>query len=125
MIHNRSAKKYLRRVRGMLPCSRKMKKLIMEQICDEVSLFLADHPEADYNAVISRFGEPEIIAISFIDSVDSPEVLKKMRTRKWILSAVAAVLAFIVLTWTITIACSIIKNERYDGGHVEVVFEDS
>ncbi len=124
MIHNRSAKKYLCRVRGMLPCPRKMKRHIMEQICNDVSSYLEDQPEADYNTLLYRFGKPETIAISYISSVDAPEVLKKMHTRKWILSAVAAVLAFVVLLWTAAVAYEIIQNESNDGnGRIEVSFE--
>ena len=123
MIHNRSAKKYLRRVRGMLPCSRKMKKLIMEQICDEVSLFIADHPEADYNAVISRFGEPESIAASYIESVGTADILKKLRIRKWIVSAVATVLMLLILAWATITTCEIMHHKSCDSRYVVAEME--
>ena len=68
MNMNPSAKKYLRRVRSMLPCSRKMKKRIMEQIGNEISLFLKEHEDADYKTLASRYGEPENIAAAYIES---------------------------------------------------------
>ena len=125
MIHNRSAKKYLRRVRGMLPCSRKMKKHIMEQIYDEISLFQEDHPEADYNALISRFGEPESIATSYVEGMGTSEILKKFHIRKRILPAAVAVLLFIILTWVSIITYEVVLREQDDGGHIEVIFEES
>ena len=125
MIHNRSAKKYLRRVRGMLPCSRKMKKHIMEQIYDEISLFLEDHPEADYNALISRFGEPESIATSYVDGMGTPEILKKFHIRKRILATVATVLVLGVLIWASVVIIEAIRCEYGVVGRVEVVFEES
>ena len=125
MINNRSAKKYLRHIRSMLPCSRKTKKLIVAQIGSDISSYLEEHPEADYNTLLSRFGTPETIAISYIDSTDAPEVLKKMHTRKWILSAVAAVLIFVVLTWVATVVYSIVKSDNANDGRIEVVYEDT
>lgn len=124
MINNRSAKKYLRHVRSMLPCSRKTKKLIVEQVGSDISSYLEEHPEADYNTLLSRFGTPETIAISYIDSTDAPEVLKKMHTRKWILSAVAIALALGILIWASAAIYAVIENEQSNGGRVEVVIEN-
>ena len=123
MIHNRSIKKYLRRVRSMLPCSRKMKKRTMEQIRKEVTLFLTDHPEADYNAVISHFGEPETIAAAYVESMGTAEILRKLRIRRRIVSAVAIVLAFVVITWATFVTWAIHKNESIDSGYLTVTIE--
>ncbi len=125
MIHNRSAKKYLRRARGMLPCSRRMKGHVMEQIGDEISLFLKEYPDADYSALTSRFGGPEAIAASYIESVCTADILKKLRIRKWIVSAVATVLVFVSLIWASVAIYAVIRNEQSDGGHVEVVIENT
>jgi len=119
MIHNRSAKKYLRHVRSMLPSFIRMKKRIMVQIQDEVYSYSEQNPNSDYKALLCRFGEPEVIAASYIESMGTAEVLKRMRIRKWILSAVSAVLAFVVLTWVATVSYEIIKNERNDEGYTE------
>ncbi len=123
MIHNRFAKKYLRRVRSVLPCSQKMKKRIMEQIRDEVSLFIADHPEADYNAVISRFGEPESIAASYVEGMGTADILKKFRIRKLVLSTIAIVLAFIVITWAVAVTCALYRNEAQDDGYAIITID--
>lgn len=117
MIHNRSAKKYLRRVYGMLPGSRKMRKFIIEQIRGEVSLFLGDHPEADYNAMISRFGEPETIAACYIESMGTADILKSLRVRKRIFGAVAVVLILISITWAATVTWAINHNESLETGY--------
>ena len=123
MIHNRSIKKYLRRVRSMLPCSRKMKKRSMEQIRKEVTLFLTDHPEADYNAVISHFGEPETIAAAYVESMGTAEILRKLHIRRRIVSAVAIVLAFVVITWATTVTLEILRNESIRDGVVVVTMD--
>lgn len=125
MIHNRSAKKYLCRVHSMLPCSRKMKKHILEQIRNEIFLFLEEQPKADYTTLVSRFGAPEAIAASYVDYANAPEVLKKIRIRKQILSVVATILVLGILIWTSAVIIEAIRYEKDYSGHVEVVFEES
>ena len=49
MIHNRFAKKYLRRVHSVLPGSARMTKQIMKKIRSEVSSYFEEYPQADAN----------------------------------------------------------------------------
>ncbi|MBR6825453.1 MAG: hypothetical protein IKM59_02790 [Oscillospiraceae bacterium] len=121
MIHNRSAKKYLRRVHGMLPCSRKMKNHIMNLIRNDMISYLDERPEADYNMLVSRFGKPEAVAASYIDSVEASVILKKIYIGKWIMSAVAAVLVFIALTWSATVIYAILKTNQSNISYIETV----
>lgn len=118
MIHNRSAKKYLRRVRSVLPGSAKMTKQIMEQIRNEVLSYFEEYPQADYKDLVSRFGDPETIAASYVESMGTAEILKKLRIRKRILIAVAIVLAFVVITWATTVTFEILRNESIRNGVV-------
>ena len=119
MIHNRYTKLYLRRVRGMLPHSPK-KTRILEQIRNEISLYLKEHPEADYNAVVARFGEPESIAASYVEGMGAEEILRRFRIRKLVVSAVAIVLSFILVTWSATVIWAIHSNETEREGYVIV-----
>ena len=95
----------------------------MEQIRKEVTLFLTDHPEADYNAVISHFGEPETIAAAYVESMGTAEILRKLRIRRRIVSAVAIVLAFVVITWATTVTLEILRNESIRDGVVVVTMD--
>ena len=117
MIHNRFAKKYLRRVRSVLPGSARMTKQIMVKIQSEVSSYFEEYPQADYKDLLSRFGDPETIAASYVEIMGTTEILKKLRVRKRILSTVAIVLAFIVITWSVAVTWAMhsykIDNESY------------
>ena len=123
MIHNRSAKKYLRRVRGMLPGSLGMKKQIMVQITNELSLYLEEQPEVDYKGLLHRFGEPEVIAASYIESMGTADILKKLRIRKWVMSAIAVALALVVLAWSTTVAYEMRQHKSCDDGYVVAEIE--
>ena len=118
MINNRSAKKYLRHVRSMLPGSLRMKKQIMVQITNELNLYLEEQPGVDYNGLLCRFGEPEIIAASYIEAMGTADILKKLRIRKWIISTIAAVLALVVLVWGTMVTYETRQHKSCNDGYV-------
>ncbi|MBR6825323.1 MAG: hypothetical protein IKM59_02130 [Oscillospiraceae bacterium] len=118
---NKAASKYLRHVRGLLPVSARMKKKLMTQIYQEIRLFSEEQPQAKYEDLLSRFGAPEVIAAACVESMGTAEVLKKIRIRKWILSAVSAVLIFIVLAWAAVVIHGFIVNNRNVDCFTEVI----
>ncbi len=123
MIHNRFAKKYLRRVRSVLPGSARMTKQIMVKIQSEISSYFEEYPQADYKDLVSRFGDPESIAASYVESMGTAEILKKLRIRKRILISVAIVLAFITISWAATVTWAIHSNESIEGGRTTITIE--
>ena len=123
MMHNRSAKKYLRRVRSVLPGSARMTKQIMEKIRSEVSSYFEEYPQADYKDLSSRFGDPETIAASYVESMGTAEILKKLRIRKRIISAVAVVLILISIAWGATVTWAIHSYEIENGSYTIVTFD--
>lgn len=120
MIHNRFAKKYLRRVHSVLPGSARMTKQIMEQIQNEVLSYFEDYPQAGYKDLISRFGDPETIAAAYVESMGTAEILKKLRIRKRIISAVAVVLILISFTWTVAVSWALYNNAIKNDGYAIV-----
>ena len=116
-IQNLSAQKYLRQVRAMLPCSRKMKRLIVEKIQIEVMLYLEKVPDANYNALLSRFGKPEEIAVAYVENIEPSMLLKKLHIRKRVLLVVCIVLLFTVITWFATITWAIQSNRAMQNGY--------
>ncbi len=62
---------------------------------------------------------------TYVGCANTPEVLKKIRIRKRILTAVATALLLGILIWTSAVIIEAIRYEKDYGGHVEVTFEDS
>ena len=110
-------KRYYRSIRKDLPCSYKMKKRIMQQIQESVDQFLEQNPDADFDAVQLHFGEPQTIALSYIEDQDAPELLRKMRIKRRVLAIVAGVLAAALLIWGCAVVYAVISeyhdDERY------------
>ena len=113
-------KRYYRSIRKDLPCSYKMKKTIMQQIQESVGLFLEQNPKADFDEVKLHFGEPQTIALSYIEDQDAPELLRRMRIRKKALAIVAGTMALVLAVWMVAMAWAVINEQQTTGGHVIV-----
>lgn len=92
-------KRYYRSIRKDIPCSYKTKKRIMQQIQESVGLFLEQNPDADFTAIQLHFGEPQTIAMSYIEDQDAPELLRKMRIKRKVIAIVVGTMALIVAIW--------------------------
>jgi len=95
----RDAKKYLRRVNTWLPCTGRLKKQIKEEILTALNRFMEDHPDADYQAIVAQFGTPQQIAASYVDEMDTPELLNQLRIKKRIVAIVAVSAVTALLMW--------------------------
>ena len=101
---NKSVKKYLRRVRGWLPCTRRMKNDIMARIEDSVLSWAQENPHCSYTDIEAQFGKPETIAADYVDNLGTAELLKNLHIKKKIVATVAAVAVTIALIWGIGIS---------------------
>ena len=116
------AKAYLREVRRRLHCPRTTKRAFMSQLEGSVSQYLEDHPAAKFSDLATAFGEPEEIAIRFIEQSNPKAIRHSLRIRKrilWLVIAVAVVTAIIVAT--VEIMNYVDKHSFREGHFVETV----
>lgn len=103
-------KKYYRDISKNLPVGRNQKQQISLAIVQSVEDYLATHPLADFPAVLEHFGSPQEIAASYIENMTTPEILKKFRFRKTILTILCATAATALLLWSSIIVYAIVKD---------------
>ena len=101
---NKNVKKYLRRVRGWLPCTRRMKNDIMARIEESLLSWSQDNPNCTYPDIEARFGKPEKIAAVYVENVGAEELLHNLHVKKKIVTAVTAVAVIIALIWAVSVA---------------------
>lgn len=114
-------KRYYRNIRKDLPCSYKMKKKIMQQIQESVDQFLEQNPDADFDAVQLHFGEPQTIALSYIEDQDAPELLRKLRIKKKIIAVVVGVIVAILVIWGIAVVWAVIDSADTNNGYFDII----
>lgn len=97
-MEQRDLQRYYRRIQRKLPTNGAVSKSIMANIRHSVEDYLHTHPDADQQALLEHFGDPETIAASFIACTDMKELLAEYGKQKRIFRIVlAAVLAALVL----------------------------
>ena len=117
---SRAKRRYLREIRGWLPCSGKWKRGILEKIEQSMAQFLSENPEASYEALAERFGSPRQIAATYVDDMGTAELLKDLRARRRVVQIVAAAAVTVVCLWTGLITVSYIGHLKDIGGCVVV-----
>lgn len=116
--HDAALKRYYRDIRRQLPSSQKLKSRILSQIEGNILAFLQDHPDADFPAIEAQFGTPEQIAAAYVDELGAPELLKKIKIRKRVLTIVISTVTIILFLWATVVIWAAISEHNYANGSV-------
>ena len=115
-------KKYLRQIRRLYKGKHKTKKNFLDELEQYLLHYQKTHPNADYNDLLTQFGEP-----SEIQNMVSYHSLTKLHPRNMILywcSFSVFFIILIILIWlTIQHVCAM--REYADGYYVEYFEEDN
>ena len=99
MMHNAQARRYLREIQECLPCTGKVKRGITRKINGMIDDAMLDESDLTYEMLVKRFGTPQQIASSYVDEMDTPELLRKLRIKKKVFAVVCATAAIILAIW--------------------------
>lgn len=116
---NAELRRYYRQIRSYLPCARRLKNHIMDEIQSNVKGYLEENPEADFTQIQARFGAPQAIAAAYVDDMDTQELLKALHVRRKITTIVTACVLIILMMWGITVGAAYIHSYQNTLGHSE------
>lgn len=112
---------YYSSIRSWLPCPRKMKRIILSDIRENVEFYLEENPDATIAQIQSHFGNPQQIAASYVSDLDMTKLLRDLRLRKRIftavITAVSAALIAALLLWGWGVGQSIIETRNESNGY--------
>ena len=97
MVLNVHLMRYLWEVREELPGNRRQKKQILSRVESSVRDFVIENSGADYNAIVSRFGNPTQIAESNIAEMDTAELLGNLQIHRRIVVIILAAATLLVM----------------------------
>ena len=97
MVLNVHLLRYLWKVRRELPGSGKQKEQILSRVESSVRDFVTENPDANYNAIVSRFGTPTQIAESNIAEMDTAELLGNLQIHRRIVVIILAAATLLVM----------------------------
>lgn len=113
-------KQYYNQIQKKLPCTHSYRKRFVQDLQASVDSYLNENPNADFAAIEEHFGSPEQITSAYAMEMDTSEVVKKYKLRKWIISVVAGAAALVVLMWLgAVMRASVEFSQNHGGGYVE------
>ena len=126
MLKKNSAaiRRYYRRIRGWIPGPIRLKRMILADIQENVSIYLEEFPEASMDQIEAHFGTPKGIAAEYVRMQDMPNLLTELRVGKRITTIVIAGIIAALLSWAIGVTAAVEKRESDFGGyHVTNIIE--
>lgn len=112
-------KRYYRQVASWLPCGGKTKREMMARIRATVDAYIEEHPTADFAAIQARFGTPQQIAASFVDEMETEELLQRINYRNKIIKGFAILASTIILLWILVVTIALLNALNSSSGHLE------
>ena len=117
---NKAAKRYLRIVRQLLPCSKKTRAAILVGITASLNAYLEQFPDATYSELEAKYGPPQQIAAAYVENAGTADILKEMRIRRRILELISFAAALVLVIWLVFVILVFIdarEQMRGHGGH--------
>lgn len=122
---NMQLKRYYRSIRSWLPCSRRLKKKVLDGIQGNISAYLEENPAADLASIEQRFGKPQQIAGACVEEMGSQELMRDLRVRRKIVSIVMACATAVIIIWTAFVTIALIDNVNAENGYIDIKIEGS
>lgn len=119
-MENTVSKKYFRKIKRNIPYFATNRRKFLQDFRENLSSYLSERETASEAELIERFGSPEEIACSFLPADNTPEDLKKIRRKNWIVRAVVALFAAILITLAAVFTVYTVEQHNFFHGHYEV-----
>lgn len=111
---------YFRSIRNHLTCSRKQKKQILSELKTNITTFLEEHPQTDFQMIQSHFGSPQQIASTYLSDLTDAELLHKLQIRKKVIAIIACLMAAILVIWLAVVGWAIVKEIIIADGYAAI-----
>ena len=117
---NRALKQYHRDIRHLLPGTAKQKKQLMDTLWQSIAAYVEDNPDATVQEVQAHFGTPQQIATAYLDEMSTSEVIKKIKTRKIVISIICIAIVLALLMWGLGVLKALSKEQHSADGYYDI-----
>ncbi len=109
-------KKYFRAISGELYCPEKTKRRILATVKENVATYLEENSAATFEEIQKHFGTPRQIAASYVEEMETPELIAKLRVRRRIITVICVAVGIAVLIWAVAVVIALIDSFNASGG---------
>lgn len=108
--------KYLQNIRRELYCPGTAKRRILATVKENVATYLEENPAATFEEIQKHFGTPRQIAASYVEEMETPELMAKLRIRKRIITVICVAVGLAVLIWAVAVVIALVDSFNSTGG---------
>ena len=92
-------KKYIKYVKKIIPIHSKDKKKFIQLLTQKIIEFSNEHDSCSYQDIVDEFGSPNEVAGSYIETLDSDEIIKKLNKKKIINIFISVIIILCISVW--------------------------
>lgn len=115
-MRNKAIDQYLNAIRRKIVCSRKTKKLFIEDLTYSIMNYMEENGELSFTDISERFGQVSEVSSQFMDSLDPMEIKKIQKKRKFYVMILLSALFLMVLFF-----CLVLKYNYTHWGTENVI----
>ena len=82
--------------------------------------YVSDESRASYKQLVERFGEPKQIALTYVNEMETGELVEEIRISKKAVGIITVTAAVMVLLWTVRLVISYTDHEKDVNGYAVV-----
>ena len=92
-------KKYIKYVKKIIPIHSKDKKEFIQLLTQKIIEFSNEHDSCSYQDIVDKFGSPNEVAASYIETLNSDEIIKKLNKKKIINIFISVIIILCISVW--------------------------
>ena len=92
-------KKYIKYVKKIIPIHSKDKKEFIQLLTQKIIEFSNEHDSCSYQDIVDEFGSPNEVAGSYIETLNSDEIIKKLNKKKIINIFISVIIILCISVW--------------------------
>ena len=96
---NNDIKKYIKYVKKIISIHSKDKKEFIQLLTQKIIEFSNEHDSCSYQDIVDEFGSPNEVAGSYIETLDSDEIIKKLNKKKIINIFISVIIILCISVW--------------------------
>lgn len=118
------ALRYLWQISSALPVSVKQKWKVMSRMGTCVRDYVTENTSVDEQTIVLKFGDPQQIAATYVNEMDTEEILQHLQYRTIIIKIVVVISVIILAVWLGVVSTASMRHfNSMNGYHVEEIVE--
>lgn len=82
--------------------------------------YASNHPNADYENLVERFGTPHQIAAAYVEEMAVSEIMNNLQFSRKVVKIAVAAAATVVLVWLGAVTIALIHGYKSTSGQIDV-----